>query len=330
MQRIGVVGAGAWGTALANAAARAGRQVTLWAHEPDVATDINRHRLNSIFLPGIQLREEITATHDMADLAACEALLLVAPAQHMRAVTERLRQHVSPGIPALICSKGIEVATGKLMSVVIADTLPEAIPAILSGPTFAGEVARGLPCALTLAIADETLADQITASLGQPTFRLYSSTDVPGAQIGGAIKNVMAIASGMVAGLQLGENARAAVITRGLAEMMRFGQAFDARRETLMGLSGLGDLILTCSSLQSRNMSLGKALGEGRRFEDIMAERRSVAEGAHTVEVVETIARDHGISMPIAHSVFRILKDGAAVNEVVRDLLERPFTREIA
>jgi glycerol-3-phosphate dehydrogenase (NAD(P)+) len=214
----------------------------------------------------------------------------------------------------------------------LSDILLEVLPfnpiAVLSGPTFAIEVARGQPCALTLACLDEKTVFELADLIATPTFRPYQSTDIVGAQIGGAIKNVLAIATGIVSGLELGENARAAVITRGLAEMARFGEVFGAEGETMMGLSGLGDLILTCSSTQSRNMSLGKAIGEGKTFAEIMAGRISVAEGAHTVEIVYKIAQDKNIDMPITAAVYKILKEGKDVNAVMHDLLARPITLE--
>ncbi|NVJ98866.1 MAG: NAD(P)-dependent glycerol-3-phosphate dehydrogenase [Alphaproteobacteria bacterium] len=328
VQKIGVLGGGAWGTALAAAANQAGRNTLLWAREEEVVSAINGSHENTLFLPGIDLDPALKATGNLSKFADRDAILLVSPAQHLRSMVRDLRVHVPAGVPLVICSKGIEVATGKLLSEAVAEECPDNPVAILSGPTFAAEVARNLPCALTLATADKTVGDQLIAALGQPTFRLYYNHDVVGAQIGGAIKNVLAIATGIVAGLGIGENARAAVITRGLAEIMRFGALYGAERETLMGLSGLGDLILTCSSTQSRNMSLGKAIGEGRTFAEIMAERRSVAEGAHTVEIVHKIAAQKGLELPITAAVFQILKEGKDVRTVTEALLARPFTSE--
>ncbi len=330
MQTIGVLGAGAWGTALAAAAARAGRDVTLWAREPEVVTAIRDTRENTIFLPGVILPENLKITGDLAGLAACEAILLVSPAQHTRSMVAVLLPYLAPNVPLVICSKGIEVSTGKLLSEVLAETAPNNPVAVLSGPTFAIEVAKGLPCALTLAMENKEIGEALIQALGQPTFRIYYNDDVAGAQIGGAIKNVLAIATGIVAGLNIGENARAAVITRGLAEIVRFGSLYGAEAETLMGLSGLGDLILTCSSTQSRNMSLGKAIGEGQTLEEIMAERNSVAEGAHTVEIVHKISEETGLDMPITSAVYQILKQGQDVRRVTEELLSRPFTDESA
>jgi len=328
LQKIGVLGGGAWGTALAAAAVRAERDTLLWAREEEVVAAVNTDHVNSLFLPDIPLDPALRATSDLADLGGCDAILLVSPAQHLRTMVRSLAAIVPDRVPMVICSKGIEVATGELLSEAVTEETPNNPVAILSGPTFAAEVARGMPCALTLAADDKAIGTALIDALGQPTFRPYFNTDVVGAQIGGAIKNVLAIATGIVAGLNIGENARAAVITRGLAEIMRFGEIYGAKRETLMGLSGLGDLILTCSSTQSRNMSLGKAIGEGRTFAEIMAERRSVAEGAHTVEIVHKIAAEKKLDMPITKAVYQILKEGRDVRSVTETLLARPFAAE--
>lgn len=328
LEKIGVLGGGAWGTALAAAANQAGRDTLLWAREPEVVSAINETHENTSFLPGVALDPELKATGDLADFADRDAVLMVAPAQYSRVMAAELVNHIGPKVPLVICSKGIEVLTGKLLSDAIKEVAPDHPVCVLSGPTFASEVARGMPCAVTLAAEDEDLGSALVAALGLPTFRPYFSSDIIGAQIGGAVKNVLAIATGVAAGLNTGENARAAVITRGLAEIVRFGALYGARRETLMGLSGLGDLILTCSSTQSRNMSLGKAIGEGKSFEEIMAERTSVAEGAHTVDIVHKIAKDKGLDMPITSAVYRILKKGEDVHDVMDDLLNRPFTDE--
>lgn len=328
MQKISIIGGGAWGTALAVAAVHAGRNVTLWAREPEVVDAVNTAHENTIYLKGHDLPPALTATTNLDHAAKSDALLLVTPAQHLRSLAQRLDGMIRPGTPVAICSKGIEVSTGLLMSDVLKAVLPSSVPMILSGPTFASEVADGLPCALTLASEDREKADAFLCALAHPTFRMYLSDDIAGAQIGGAVKNVLAIATGMVAGLKLGENARAAVITRGLAEMIRFGARYGAKRETLMGLSGMGDLILTCSSEQSRNFSLGKAMGEGQTLKDIMARRNSVAEGAHTVDVVHRIATEHGIDMPITAAVYAIVKAGEDVGAVTEALMARPFTEE--
>lgn len=329
MQRIGVIGAGAWGTALAMAAARAGRDVTLWAREPEVVRSIADRRENTLFLPGIPLDAGITATGDLAAAAAtADALLLVTPAQHLRATCRSLKPHLKPGVPVVICAKGIELETGCLMSDAVRAELPDTPVAVLSGPTFAAEVARGLPTAVTLACADGAIGRALVDALGGRTFRPYLTDDLAGAQVGGAVKNVLAIACGMVEGRKLGDNARAALITRGLAEIARLGQKLGARAETLMGLSGLGDLTLTCSSLQSRNMSLGSALGEGRALAEILGERRSVAEGVYTARAVVELAAAKGVDMPICAAVDGILNRGADLDQVIDTLMTRPFRSE--
>ncbi len=328
MKKLGVIGAGAWGTALATVSVRAGLDTLIWAREDEVVDSINSSHENHLFLEGVALDPALIATSDMADMADRDVILLVAPAQHLRSVSAQLRDNISVKAPVLICSKGIEVASGKLMSRVLEETMPDNPIGVLGGPTFAAETSRNMITAITLAMTDEKLGLEIVKALGQPTFRPYFSTDVIGAQIGGAIKNIIAIASGIVAGLGLGENAKAALITRGLNEMQRFGLSRGAEAETMMGLSGVGDLVLTCSSLLSRNMSLGKALGEGKSFKEIMDGRISVSEGAHTVEVVHKIAVEEGIEMPITEAVYRIIYDGDSVEEVMNDLMTRPFTKE--
>src|SRR5689334_19118042 len=299
IDRIGVVGGGAWGTAVALAARRAGRRVVLWAREPAVVEAINGRHENPTYLPGIALGPDLHATADLDALAGLPAVLLVTPAQHLRAVATRLAPVLDGDCCAVICAKGIEQGSQALMSTVVAETLPGRPAAVLSGPTFAAEVARGLPTAVTLACADAGLGARLVEALGSRSFRPYLSDDVTGAQVGGAVKNVLAIACGIVRGRRLGDNARAALITRGLAEIVRLGTALGARPETLMGLSGLGDLTLTCTSLQSRNMSLGAALGEGRALADILAERHSVAEGVSSAAAVVALAAHHGVEMPI-------------------------------
>lgn len=329
---VAVVGAGAWGTALA-ALAAAGRApgeapVQLWAREAEVVDAINRDRINRVFLPGVTLPAGLAATSQLSDLRSSGAVLLVVPTQFLRQVASDLKPHLAPGVPLVICAKGIEIETGALTNEIIEAALPGHPVAVLSGPTFAIEVARGQPTAITLATADEGLGQKLIARLGRPTFRPYWSPDVIGAEVGGAVKNVLAIACGIVEGRGLGDNARAALITRGLAEIVRLGRAKGARMETLMGLSGLGDLVLTCSSRQSRNMSLGFALGEGQTLAHIMAERRSVAEGVATARAVVRVANTLGIDMPICAAVNAILHEGASVDEVVQGLLARPFRAE--
>jgi len=322
--RIGVIGAGAWGTALAQVAAADG-DVLLWALEPEAVEAINGSHENPAYLAGIPLSPRIRATGTLADLSVCDALLVVTPAQHVRATLAGLDV---AGKPLVLCAKGIEAGTQLLVSEVAAQAQPEAIIAVLSGPTFAHEVARGLPTAVTLACADEAMGQALAARLARPHFRPYASTDVIGAEIGGAVKNVLAIACGVVEGRGLGLNARAALIARGFAEMTRFGLAKGARAETLAGLSGLGDLVLTCSSTQSRNFSLGKGLGEGRDAAGMMADRRTVAEGAFTAPVLQQAARAIGVDMPVVDAVCALLAGEIDAEAVVGTLLSRPLKTE--
>lgn len=330
IETVGVVGGGAWGTGLAMVATRAGRNAVLWAREARVVEAINRDRANSDFLPGVALPEGIRATGEFAEVARADAVILVTPSQHLRATCAALAPHWRPGVPAVIAAKGLEEETLALMSEAASDALPPGTPiAVLSGPTFAIEVARGEPTAITLAIKDRAIGAALVAALGGMTFRPYLSDDVVGAQMGGAVKNVLAIACGIAAGRGHGDNTRAALITRGLAEMARAAFAMGAKPETLMGLSGLGDLTLTCSSIQSRNMSLGVELGRGRRLEDILGERRSVAEGVHTAAAAVALAAKLGVEMPICAAVDAILNKGAGVEETIRALLSRPFKAEL-
>ncbi len=328
-ERIGIVGAGAWGTALAAACRSAGRTVRLWAREPEVVAEINDTHENATFLPGVALDRGIGATGDLADLAAgCDALLLVTPAQALGSTAERLATEIDRQTPLVICAKGIELDSGRLMTEVLSETLPDQPVAVLSGPTFAREVAEGRPTAVTLAAEDRALGERLVASLGSRRFRPYLSDDPLGAQVGGAVKNVVAIACGIAHGLGMGANTRAALITRGLAEIARLGAAKGARRETLMGLSGIGDLTLTCTDSQSRNYSLGEAMGAGRTLDDILAERKSVAEGVYSAAAVTTLASRLGVDMPIAEAVDAVLNRGADLGETIQALLARPFRAE--
>lgn len=325
---VGVIGGGAWGTALAQTLRLAGRDVTLWAREPEVVADVNSRHVNAAFLPGVPLDDELRATENLADIARADAILMVAPAQHVRAVAAELRPHLRPGQPVVNCAKGIERATGKVMGQVLTEALPDALLAALSGPSFAADVARGFPTALTIACDREDVGRILAAAIGYRHFRLYWSRDRLGVEIGGAVKNVLAIAAGIVAGKGLGASAHAALVARGFAELRRFGAAYGAEPETLMGLSGLGDLILTCGSPQSRNMSLGRALGEGRTLDDILGARRSVTEGVWTAAAVVRLARAKGIEMPIAEAVHAIVEGKSNVDDAIAALLARPFKAE--
>ena len=327
IERLAVIGGGAWGTALAQVAATGGRETLLWAIEDDVVAAVNRLHENPVYLKGLKLSPAIRATSNFSDLADADAWLVVTPAQHMRAVLSR---SPCPKMPLILCSKGIEEGSGKMLHEVAREICPTSPVAVLSGPTFAHEVAAGLPTAVTLACQDVALGDALRDRIAQPAFRVYRSDDVAGAEIGGAVKNVLAIACGVVEGRGLGQNARAALIARGFAEMTRFGLAMGARRETLTGLSGLGDLVLTCSSTSSRNFSLGKAIGEGRDPVVIMADRRTVAEGAYTAPVLHRIAEDKGIDMPIVAAVDALLKKMIGVDAVLEMLMARPPRHEVA
>jgi len=331
MSRVAVIGAGAWGTALATVARRAGQDVVLWAREPAVVASIAQTRRNAMFLPQVELDAAIAATGDLNQaVRGAEIILLVTPAQHTRVIAASLRGSVSPRAPVVICAKGIEQGSGALMSEAVEAALPGVAWAVLSGPTFAAEVARGLPTAITVAADDPTLADAVIAALGGATFRPYASADPIGAQIGGAVKNVIAIACGIVQGRGLGDNARAALITRGLAEMVRLGLAKGAAVETLMGLSGLGDLTLTCNGAQSRNLSLGIGLGQGKSLDEVLQGRNSVAEGVATAASVVALAERLKVDMPIVGAVHAILHQGANIDRTVAALLSRPFKAEAA
>jgi glycerol-3-phosphate dehydrogenase (NAD(P)+) len=327
-ETISVVGAGAWGTALAQVAAKAGRKVTLWAREAEVVESINTAHENRAFLPGIALSPNIAATSDPAAAASADAILMVTPAQHLRATLTQLAPHVAAGKPVVLCAKGVEQGTNALLTEVLAEAMPHALPAVLSGPSFAAEVARGLPTAVTLACENERVAEALAHAIGLPAFRPYYSADLIGAEVGGAVKNVLAIACGIVEGKQFGASARAALTTRGFAELTRLGLALGARMETLAGLSGLGDLVLTCNSPQSRNMSLGLALGQGRSLAEIMGERNSVSEGVHSATAVVALARKYDIEMPIAEAVADIVTARLNVDEAIASLLARPFRAE--
>ncbi|WGR71633.1 MULTISPECIES: NAD(P)H-dependent glycerol-3-phosphate dehydrogenase [unclassified Bradyrhizobium] len=321
-QSVAVIGAGAWGTALATVAARAGRAVTLCARNAEHAARIASTRENPR-LPGVRLAAELVVTSEVALAARADMLLIATPAQHLRGAVNMLASYLTKPTPVVACAKGIEHGTHKFMTDVIAEAAPFAQPAILSGPSFADDVARGLPTAVTLAAKDEALASSLVQALGSPTFRPYHSTDVRGVEIGGAAKNVLAIAVGIAVGRKLGASAQAALTTRGFAELARFGRALGARSETLTGLSGLGDLILTCSSLQSRNFALGLALGRGEQ-----PPAGKLAEGEFTAPVLIEIASSQNIEMPVSEAVAAILSGRSTIDAAISGLLTRPFKAE--
>jgi glycerol-3-phosphate dehydrogenase (NAD(P)+) len=324
---VGVIGAGAWGSALAQMLAADGSEVILWANEAEVVADIAQNRRNSRFLPSASLAPSIEPTTDIESALGCDIALMVTPAQFLGPV---LQSAIARPRDLILCSKGIEQGSARLMHDVAADNAPASTIAVLSGPTFAHEVAAGLPTAVTLACGGgDAQWSRIAPAIARPAFRPYYSDDLAGAEIGGAVKNVLAIACGVVDGLKLGQNARAALIARGYAEMLRFGASFGARSETLAGLCGLGDLVLTCSSTSSRNFSLGKALGEGGAASELMANRDTVAEGAHTAPVLIEIAEQRDIAMPICAAVLRILS-GEPAHAIVDELLARPLRAEAA
>jgi glycerol-3-phosphate dehydrogenase (NAD(P)+) len=320
---IAVVGAGAWGTALANVIARAGRPVLLAARDRGSAEALVDRR-ESARLPGVQLNERVGIAPVGAEVGRHDAILLAVPSQHLRAAARTIAPELRPGTPVIACAKGIERGTHQFMTEVIAEAAPAALPAILSGPSFAAEVARGQPAAVTLAAREEAVAAALAHALGSPTLRPYHSTDVRGVEIGGAAKNVLAIAAGIVAGRKLGASAAAALVTRGFAELFRFGRACGARPETLTGLSGLGDVILTCSSPQSRNYSFGMAVGRG----DPALASGMLAEGIFTAPVLVEMAKNKGVDMPIAAAVAEILAGRTGVDAAVEALLTRPFRAE--
>jgi len=328
LKNIGIIGAGAWGTALATVAVRSGCRVTLWARNREVATDINIHHENRKYLPGIDLDDAIVATSDLANFADKDALLFVTPAQVLGETAKKLKPHIKHPLPVAICSKGFERGTNRLLSDVLKQAMPQAVTCILSGPSFAIDVANHLPTAVTLASEDIDIAQALAQALGSPSFRPYASRDIIGAQIGGAVKNVLAIACGIVEGKSLGESARSALTCRGFAELARFALAHGAHMETLGGLSGLGDLILTCSSQTSRNMSLGYALGQGRSLEEIMNTRKAVTEGVHTAAVVCEIAAGKNIEMPICEAVRDIVAGITSVDQAIENLMARPIRQE--
>jgi glycerol-3-phosphate dehydrogenase (NAD(P)+) len=325
IQRIAVLGGGAWGTALALSCARAGREVTLWEFDAANAEHLASRR-ESRFLPGVRLDDRIEITRDLGQATRSDAVLLVVPAQAIRVVCTALAALLPERTPVIACAKGIEAGTHKFMTEIIAECAPKAVPAILSGPSFAADVARGMPTAVTIAAPDAALAGALAQAINSGTFRPYHSTDVRGVELGGATKNVLAIAAGIVTGRGLGASASAALTTRGFAELVRFGKAFGAKTETMMGLSGLGDLILTCSTPQSRNFSCGVALGKGEK--PATATHGKLAEGVFTAPVLLEMARKKNVEMPISAAIAAVLAEKMSVDEAIESLLTRPLKSE--
>jgi glycerol-3-phosphate dehydrogenase (NAD(P)+) len=324
MSRVGIIGGGAFGTAMACVASRSGHEVLLWALEPEVAAAVNGEAANPHFLPDVTLPPGIRATNDLSRAAhGMDFILMAVPAQHLRGIAAAMRASVAPGTPVVTCSKGIERGSCALMPEVIAETLPQAKVAVLSGPSFAREIALDLPCGVALACRTAALRESLAAAIANPRFCVRPSPDVVGAAVGGVMKNVVAIASGIAAGRKLGENARSTLVTYGLHEAVRLGLAKGARRETFMGLAGIGDLMLTAGSLQSRNTSLGVALGEGRPLADILAGRRQVTEGAHSIEALAALARRLDVAMPITEALDQVLNHHADLDAAMAGLLAR-------
>lgn len=329
MGKVGVIGGGAYGSAMACVLQRAGHRTTIWAREPFTVTSISRDRMNPLYLPRIKLTAGIRATGDLAQaIDGMDFLLLAVPAQFLRSVARDMAAYVPNAMPIVNCAKGIEKGTCAFMPEVIAETIPQATVAVLSGPAFAREVARDLPTGVTFACADAAIGESVSRAIATTNFCTYLTDDVPGSAIGGVMKNVLAIACGIAHGRKLGANARATLITRGLAEMARLGLAKGARLETFLGLSGIGDLTLTCNNVQSRNMSLGVAIGEGRALGDILAERREVTEGAHSAGALAELAKRLGLGMPIVAAVDAVLNRGADIEDSISRLIAHPWHHE--
>ncbi len=325
--KIAIIGAGAWGTALAQSLANSDKNVMMWALENEVVESINNDHENKMYLKDVPLNEGIKATKHLNDIQDCDVYLITTPAQHVRKTLENM-EDILTGKPFVICSKGIEIETGHFLSEVADEIIKNAQVGILTGPTFASEVARGLPCAVTLAMKDKAAGEKIVSLIGSRTLRTYLTDDVVGAQIGGAIKNVIAVASGVVQGRGMGESARCALMTRGLAEMSRLAKAMGAQKATLMGMCGVGDLMLTASSMQSRNFSLGFELGQGKTLKEILGDRIAVTEGVHTAKALRVMAKNNAVDMPISKAVNEFLNEGAKIEDIVEKLLDRPLRKE--
>jgi len=329
MNTIGIIGAGAFGTAMSTVARRAGRDVTIWSFEADVVDEINSRHTNETYLSGVPLDPTIRATSDLDEVCDADAVLIAVPTAFLRSVIEQAAKHWRSGTPALICSKGVEQGTCKLMAEVVGDCLgPETTIATMSGPTFAAEISRDLPAATVVACPDTQMGERLAKALTSPHFRIYVTDDIVGAQLGGATKNVLAIACGIVTGKGMGDNARAALITRGLAEINALGLVLGAQSHTLMGLSGLGDLTLTCNAMQSRNFSVGYRLGQGESIDKILSGRKTVAEGVHNADTVAELARRNMVDMPICLAVEAVLTVNADLDAIIHGLLSRPLVNE--
>ncbi|MGB0719222.1 MAG: NAD(P)H-dependent glycerol-3-phosphate dehydrogenase [Bdellovibrionales bacterium] len=327
--KISIIGAGAWGTALAQVLAVGGRDVLIWAREPEVVAAINVNHENATFLPSIPLDTSLKATENILEAASRDIILIVTPAQHVRTTLETIKDALTKDSVIVLCSKGIELQSGKLLSTIAKEVIPDTPTAFLTGPTFAREIASNHPGAVTIGIEDADLGKTLQDALGTDTFRPYVSDDITGVQLGAAIKNVIAIACGIVTGRKFGESARAALLTRGVAEIARLGVAMGAKKETLLGMCGIGDLMLTCSSMQSRNFSLGVALGEGQSMEDILSKRNAVTEGVHTAASTLELAKRHAVDMPITEAVYNCLNKNVTIEEAITDMLNRPFRYEM-
>lgn len=329
MTTVSVIGAGAWGTALAQVLANEEKDVILWTRDQTLADEINAVHENKSYLGGFTLSNKITATSELQIACKSEIILMVPPAQHLRSILQAMKPFIHEEHKLILCSKGIELSTGKLMSTVTSDILPQTPVAILSGPNFAHEIVAGKPAATTLACENEAVAQILQDAIASPYFRAYISNDVIGAQIAGALKNVIAIACGASKGLNMGESARASLVTRGLAEIARLGHKMGANYETFLGLSGVGDMMLTCSSEKSRNFSFGYELGLGKNIADILKSRKSVTEGVHTAEAAFMLSQKYDIEMPISQAVYKCVHDGVALDEALHDMLNRPIGHEI-
>jgi glycerol-3-phosphate dehydrogenase (NAD(P)+) len=326
---IGVIGGGAWGTALAQIYAQAGRNTLIWAREIEVVESINSAHENKPFLSGHLLSKSLKATDNLKKIAQQDILLLVSPAQFLRASLESLQDFIRPDQPIVICAKGIEISSGELLSDIAEKMLPRALIAVLTGPTFAAEIVRGLPAAVTIAARSKEQGKILQDALGLPSFRPYATTDMAGTQLGGALKNVIAIACGIAQGRGLGDSARAALMTRGLAEIARLAECMGGRRETLLGLCGIGDLTLTCSSMQSRNFSLGAALGAGQTLDDILGARKAVTEGVYTARAAAALAEKYKVDMPICQAIAAIVDEKISIDQAMDNIMHRPFNAEI-